>query len=522
MDNLFSNLGKMIDQLSKDKGIDKAAIIDAVSQGLLQAARKKYGTYREIEAHYNEDSGEVELFEFKEVVSDGKLVDEQVEVELTEALKLDPDTNLGESIGVNLETKGLGRIAAQAAKNIIGQKFQDAEREIIFNEFEQRKGEIASGIIRREERNSLVVDLGRTEAYMYKRDQIPGEDYKPGDRIQGYISDVLQTTRGLQIIISRAAPGYLMKLFQQEVPEVDDGIVEIVNASREPGLRAKMSVRTKDPNVDPVGACVGMKGSRVQNVIQELKGEKIDIIQWDADPAVYVSKALSPSEVTRVFIDETNKEMEVIVPDDKLSLAIGKKGQNVRLASRLVGWKLDILSESKLSERKDAALFNLMLLKGMTETMAQNLYQYGLGSFIALSESELADIKAIPGYESDEKASELINKAKDLVEHYNNTGESIPEYQPPEKKEEAPMSSADSKAQAQQRLEKELSQVKDEEKKEEQLTEETPMSSADSKAQAQQRLEKELSQVKDEEKKEEKVEEEIKSEDEKNKEDKTD
>ena len=279
-ENMFSDLARVIEQVGKDKGIDKAVVVDAITQGMLVAARKKYGTYREIEASYNEETGEVELHEFKEVVTREKFIDEEVEIPFDEAQKLDPNVQLDDSIGIKLEATDLGRIAAQTAKQIIMQKVRDAEREIIFNEFEERKGEIASGIARRVEKGAIVVDLGRTEAYIPPREQIPGEQYKPGDRIQGYLSEVRQTTRGPQIIMSRADERYLMKLFEMEVPEIYDGIVEIMAAAREPGARAKIAVRSKDSSVDPVGACVGMKGSRVQNIVQELRGEKIDIVNW--------------------------------------------------------------------------------------------------------------------------------------------------------------------------------------------------------------------------------------------------
>src|ERR1700759_1495740 len=359
-DNMFSDLSRIIEQVGKDKGIDKQIVVDAVVQGMLVAARKKYGTYREIEAQYNEETGEVELYEFKEVVPDEEFVDEEVEIKLTEALVLDPEAQVHDSIGSKLETGDLGRIAAQTAKQIITQRVRDAEREIIFNEFEQRKGEIASGIARRVERGAIVVDLGRTEAYIPPREQIPGESYKPGDRIQGYISDVRQTTRGPQIIMSRADERYLMKLFEIEVPEIYDGIVEIVAAAREPGQRAKNAGRRKDAAVDPVGACVGMKGSRVQNIVQELRGEKIDIVNYDEDVARFGCNALAPAEISKVFVDEGNREMEVVVPDSQLSLAIGKKGQNVRLAAKLTHWKLDILSETNMSSKTAQAILNLM------------------------------------------------------------------------------------------------------------------------------------------------------------------
>ena len=359
-ENMFSDLAKVIDQVGKDKGIDKDVIIDAVKQAMLVAARKKYGTYREIEAQYNEESGEVELYEFKEVVERDKFEDEEIEIPLDEALKLDPGAQLDDSIGIKLPSADLGRIAAQTAKQIILQKVRDAEREIIFSEFEQRKGEIASGIARRVEKGAIVVDLGRTEAHIPPREQIPGEMYKPGDRIQGYLSEVRQTTRGPQIIMSRADERYLVKLFEMEVPEIYDGIVEIMSAAREPGQRAKIAVRSKDNSVDPVGACVGMKGSRVQNIVQELKGEKIDIVMWDEDITRFACNALAPAEISKVFLDEENKEMEIVVPDTQLSLAIGKKGQNVRLAAKLTTWKLDIISVSSASARTAESIFNLM------------------------------------------------------------------------------------------------------------------------------------------------------------------
>lgn len=456
-ENMFSDLSRVIEQVGKDKGIDKAVVVDAITQGMLVAARKKYGTYREIEASYNEDSGEVELFEFKEVVEREKFIDEEVEIPLDEALKLDPGAQLADSIGIKIDTSDLGRIAAQTAKQIIMQKVRDAEREIIFNEFEQRKGEIASGIARRVEKGAIVVDLGRTEAFIPLREQIPGEQYKPGDRIQGFLLEVRQTTRGPQIIMSRASEQYLMKLFEMEVPEIYDGIVEIMAAAREPGARAKIAVRSKDPSVDPVGACVGMKGSRVQNIVQELRGEKIDIVPWDEDITRFACNALAPAEISRVFVDENNKEMEIVVPDTQLSLAIGKKGQNVRLAAKLTTWKIDIMSDSSAANRTAEAIFNLMLIPGMTETMAQNIFQSGFGSFQAVSQATPEDISSIPGYEDSEKAAKLINDAKGLVEKYEKEGIPVPVAPSAAAKESKTSGSA--KEQAEARLKQELSKM---------------------------------------------------------------
>ncbi len=420
--NMLSELGRMIESVGKDKGIEKQIIIDAVIQGMLSAARKKYGTYKDIEAQYNEESGEVELFEFREVVTDEDYVDDQIEITLDEARKLNPEAQIGDSVGLRLETKDLGRIAAQTARQIITQRVRDAEREIIFNEYEQRKGDIASGIARRIERGAIVVDLGRTEAYLPPREQIPGEMFKPGDRIQGYIADVRQTTRGPQIIMSRADSRYLIKLFEIEVPEIYDGIVSVHAAAREPGQRAKIAVSSKDPAVDPVGACVGMKGSRVQNIVQELKGEKIDIVQFDEEITRFVCNALAPAEISKVFVDEANNEMEVVVPDHQLSLAIGKKGQNVRLAAKLTGWKLDILSDSAAAQRTSESIFNLMLIPGMTETMAQNIFQSGFGSFQSIAESTVEDIMNIPGYDDNAKAEKLIEDCKATIKKYEAEG----------------------------------------------------------------------------------------------------
>ncbi len=465
-EGILSDFSRMIEVIGKDKGIDKQLIIDAVSQGMLQAARKKYGTYREIEASFNEELGEIELFEFKEVVKPEDYIDDQIEIPTEEARKLDPDAQIGDFIGIKLEIKDLGRIAIQTARQIITQKVRDAERDIIFAEFESRKGEIASGIVRRVERGAIVVDLGRTESYVPMREQIHGESFKPGDRVQGYISEVRQTTRGPQIIMSRADSRYLIKLFEIEVPEIHDGIVEVMAAAREPGSRAKIAVRTKEENVDPVGACVGMKGSRVQNIVQELKGEKIDIVNWDEDITSFACNALAPAEVSKVFMDETAKEMEVVVPDSQLSLAIGKKGQNVRLAAKLTGWKIDILSDVDAANKTAEAIFNLMLIPSMTDTMAQNIYQSGFGSFQNLAAADPSEVQSIPGYEDREKAEKLIKDCQDLVAKYEREGIEVPSA-PKDSSEKGATTSGTMKTLADLRLQQELAQLNESGSKEE-------------------------------------------------------
>ena len=453
--DLLSDLGRIIDQVSRDKGVNKQLVVNSVIQGVLAAVRKKHGTYRDIEVKYNNENGQIELFEFKKVVPDDKFEDELIEIKYTDALKLDPEAQLEDQIGTNLDIKDLGRIDAQAAKQIIIQNLRSAEHEIIFNEFEKRKGEITTGIVRRVDTYTIVVDLDKTEAYIPRREQIPGEVYKAGDRIQGFLLEVRQTTRGPQIIMSRAHEKYLIKLFESEVPEIYEGIVKIVAAAREPGQRAKMAVYTTDASVHPVGACVGIKGSRVQNITQELKGERIDIIVWEEDPVQYVCSALAPSKIVKIFMDENSKQMQVVVPDDQLSLAIGKKGQNVRLAVKLTGWNLDLVSENEWEKKKKEALFNLCLLPNMTETMAQSIFQYGFSSVSDLAETRFEEVQAIPGYEEEEKARTLVRSAQKLVHEYESQGKEFPKISNEE--EEKP--TANLKDKADEILKRELAQL---------------------------------------------------------------
>jgi len=342
------NLNHIIDQVVKDKGIDRAVLVEALESAVLSAANKKYRNTRDLEAHYSDEIGEVEIFEFVTVVDE--VVDSYKEIDVEEATEIDPEAEIGDSLGMKMDASGFSRIAAQTAKQVIIQKVREAEREGVFNEFKGRTGELVNGIVRRYERGDLIVDLGRAEALLPHREQVPRENYRQGDRVRAYISEVKMSTKGPQIILSRTAPGVVAALFQTEVPEIAEGIVEIKSVAREPGSRAKIAVLSNDPDVDPVGACVGMRGSRVQNVVSELRGEKIDIIPWTPDTARFACAALSPAEVTRVYVDNEEKALEIIVPDDQLSLAIGKKGQNVRLAAKLIGWKIDIKSETRAAE----------------------------------------------------------------------------------------------------------------------------------------------------------------------------
>ena len=342
------NLNHIIDQVVKDKGIDRAVLVEALEAAVLSAANKKYRNTRDLEAHFNDEIGEVEVFEFVTVVDE--VENSYQEIDITEAQEIDPDVEIGDSLGMKMDASSFSRIAAQTAKQVIIQKVREAEREGVYNEFKGRLGELVNGIVRRYERGDLIIDLGRTEALLPHREQVPRENYRQGDRVRAYISDVRMATKGPQIILSRTHPGLLIELFRLEVPEVAEGIVEIKAVSREPGSRAKIAVSSSDPDVDPIGACVGMRGARVQNVVSELRGEKIDIINWTPDIARFACAALSPAEVTRVYVDSEEESLEIIVPDDQLSLAIGKKGQNVRLAAKLTGWKIDIMSETRAAE----------------------------------------------------------------------------------------------------------------------------------------------------------------------------
>ena len=345
-----------IEQIVKEKGIDRNVVIEAMEQAVLTAANKKYRNTRDLEARYNPDSGEVELFEFVTVVEE--VLDSYKEIDLEEAREIDPEVEVGDSLGEKLDASGFTRIAAQTAKQVIIQKVREAERETIFNEYSDRQWEIITGMVRRFEKGELLVDLGRAEAVLPSKEQMPREVYRPGDRIRAIITEIRMTTKGPQIILSRTHPSMLAKLFEAEVPEIAEGIVEINAVVRDPGSRAKVAVSSNDRDIDPVGACVGMRGARVQNVVSELRGEKIDIIPWSEDIARFACNALSPAQVSKVFVDEDNRTLEIIVADDQLSLAIGKRGQNVSLAARLTGCRIDIKSESKVADEVELQEFS--------------------------------------------------------------------------------------------------------------------------------------------------------------------
>jgi N utilization substance protein A len=390
------SLDRVLSEIRREKGIEKPVIIEALKAALLTAAKKKYGPRMDLEADFNPERGEIELFNFRTVVENPS--GGYNEISLGEAQRLDPEVEIGDSLGVKIETKEFGRIAAQTAKQVIIQKIRDAEGENIYQDFKDRKGEIIAGSVHRFNKGNIIVNLGRTEAILPSSEQIPSENFRQGDRLKGYILEVRKSSKDPQIVISRSNPQFLAKLFELEVPETAEGVVKIKSVDRDPGVRSKIAVMSDDLDIDPVGACVGAKGSRVQGVVQELRGERIDIIPWADEPTQFVCNALHPAEVSEVVVDEAEKQMEVIVEDDQLSLAIGKRGQNVRLAVRLTGWKIDIKSRTRAKEISKAAYEKLSAVQGVGGVTAEILFNAGIvkpEDLAAVSEEELMKVPGI-------------------------------------------------------------------------------------------------------------------------------
>jgi N utilization substance protein A len=389
-------------QLEREKGIDQEALVEAIEAALVTAARKVYGSGTEMLANMNRQTGKIEIYQRKEVTL--KVEDPAMQISLLEARQLDPEVMPGDEVELEIDANEFGRIAAQTAKQVIVQKLREAEREMVYNNYSSRVGEIINGIVHGFSRGSIIVDLGKTEAELPPKEQVPRERYKQGDRIKAYILDVKQNAKGPQVILTRANLDFLLSLFELEVPEVAENIVEIRSAAREPGGRSKIAVVSHDPNVDPVGACVGVKGSRVQAVVNELRGERIDIIPWLSDPALFVSNALSPAQVTRVIINEAERAMEVIVADEELSLAIGKNGQNVRLAARLTDWNITLKSESQAEAEKHEEVSDTVggeevedVFSGLSAKVTGALKDAGLDSAEALAAASDKDLLALPG-----------------------------------------------------------------------------------------------------------------------------
>lgn len=397
----FSEIGRVIEALGKDRGIDRDIVIKAIEQAFLVTARKKYGIQGEYETRYNPEEDEIEIYQYKNVVNDVR--DKIVEINLDDARQLDEDVEVGDQLGIRIENPNFTRVDVQTARQIIFQKVRDAEREILFSEYKDKVGELITGIARRYERGNIIVDLGKADAVLSRREVIPGEAFKTGDRIQAYLSDVVMTNRGPEIRLSRTSPMFLVKLFEIEVPEIQDGTIVIKSAAREPGQRAKIAVISVDKDIDPVGACVGMKGSRVQNVVNELQGEKIDIVKWSDDLDTFARAALAPAEIGNIMIDHEEKQLDVVVEEDQLSLAIGRRGQNVRLAAMLSGYKVNIISKTKLQEKITKSVENLLQIDGITDARAQVLVQTGvtaIGDLTVMDASQIADMLEVDASEA--------------------------------------------------------------------------------------------------------------------------
>lgn len=393
---MLSELSRIIDQISRDKGINRQLLVDGLEEAVMQAARKKFGQRRDMEVRFNEELGEIELFQFRTVVE--VVQDEQTEITLDEAQALDPEVELGDDLGSKMpDVADLGRIAAQSAKQVIIQKMKEAESDVVYEMYKDRQGEIVNGIVQRFERGNIIVNLGRTDAIMPASQQMPRRSYRQGDRIRAYLLEVKHTSKESPLVLSRTDDRFLTKLFTEEVPEIAEGVVKIMGVCREPGSRAKIAVSSSESDVDPVGACVGMKGSRVQNVVQELQGEKIDIVPWSPDPARFVSNALAPAQISMVVVDEEKKTLVVVAPDDQLSLAIGRQGQNVRLASKLLGWNIGVKGESKYAKSMEEGYKSLLLVAGVDEKLADKLYDAGYASAAELAEVEGGELAELLG-----------------------------------------------------------------------------------------------------------------------------
>ena len=417
----MSLLYQHIEQMSRDKGVDAAIILEAVEDAILTAAKKYYGTEEPYQARFNEESGQVEVFLVKRVVE--RVTSPETEITLKDAKSVVKSAKLGSDVELRKPTDVLGRIAAQTAKQVIFQKVREAERDHIFSEYGDKVGQLVTGIVKRAETGDLVVDLGKTEALLPRREQSRAEIFNPGERIRVVITRVSRPARGPQVIVSHTDPALLAGLFEMEVPEIYEGTVIVKNAVREPGDRAKVAVYSREKDVDPVGACVGIKGARVQNIIRELRGEKIDIVEWSDDARSFATNALNPAKVSRVsIVDDKDRIMEVIVADNQLSLAIGKRGQNVRLATRLLGWRIDIKSEEEkkleVQSQMDAAMIatgtDVTVLEGIPQKTLQKVATHGITSLEKLLESP-ERVTDVPGV-GEKTAEKLIAEARAYLE----------------------------------------------------------------------------------------------------------
>ena len=405
---------QIADAVARDKGIDREIVIESMEDALQKAARSRYGQETDVRAEIDRKTGAAH-FSRRLLVVD-QIENPAVEITVAEAQKKNPAAQAGDWIAETLPPFDFGRVAAQSAKQVIVQRVREAERDRQYDEFRDRIGEIVNGLVKRVEYGNVIVDLGKGEAIIRRDEMIPRETFKPGDRVRAYVYDVRREQRGPQIFMSRTHPQFMAKLFRQEVPEIYDGIIEVKSVARDPGSRAKIGVISRDSSIDPVGACVGMRGSRVQAVVNELQGEKIDIIPWSADAATFIVNALQPAEVVKVVLDEDSSRIEVVVPDEQLSLAIGRRGQNVRLASQLTGWDIDIMTEAEESERRQKEFVErtntFMGALDVDEVVGQLLASEGFRSVEELAFVETSELATIEGFD-EETASEIQNRARE-------------------------------------------------------------------------------------------------------------
>ncbi|AGF74038.1 transcription elongation factor NusA [Bartonella australis AUST/NH1] len=408
---------QIADAVAREKSIDREIVISAMADAIQKAARSRYGQETNIRAEINSKTGEIKLQRLLKVVD--VVEDYTTEIALPDALKYQADIKTGDFLSDLLPPMDFGRIAAQSAKQVIVQKVRDAERDRQYEEFKDKIGEIISGVVKRVEYGNIIVDLGRGEAIVRRDELIPRESFRYGDRIRAFVNDVRRELRGPQIFLSRTHPQFMAKLFTMEVPEIYDGIIEIKSVARDPGSRAKIAVVSRDGSIDPVGACVGMRGSRVQAVVAELQGEKIDIIPWSPDAATFIVNALQPAEVSKVVLDEDAERIEVVVPDDQLSLAIGRRGQNVRLASQLTGWNIDILTEQEESENRQKEFTErsklFMESLDVDEMIGQVMASEGFASIEEVAYVDLGEIASIDGFDH-ETAAEIQSRAREYLQ----------------------------------------------------------------------------------------------------------
>ena len=412
---------QIADAVAREKSIDRQIVLESMEDAMQKAARSRYGQETEVRAEINPRTGEVRFSRLLLVVDE--VENDAIHITAADARTKNPAAQVGDWIAETLPPFDFGRIAAQSAKQVIVQKVREAERDRQYDDYKERIGEIVNGIVKRVEYGNVVIDLGRGEAIVRRDELIPRETFRPGDRIRAFLYDVRREQRGPQIFLSRTHPQFMVKLFTQEVPEVYDGVIEIRAVARDPGSRAKIGVISRDSSIDPVGACVGMRGSRVQAVVNELQGEKVDIIPWSADAATFIVNALQPAEVVKVVLDEDTTRIEVVVPDDQLSLAIGRRGQNVRLASQLTGWDIDILTEAEESERRQkefvARTSLFMETLDVDEVVGQLLASEGFRSVEEIAFVEPAEISAIEGFD-DDTAQEIQTRARDYLDKIEN------------------------------------------------------------------------------------------------------